>query len=186
MFNVSQTFYKENMPAKARRLFDRTFNTYHKLDGGDEEIALHLARQAVERDYIKLNDQWIPKAAFDEIVRHTIIDSEEEDEEDLAQAQIAQLRQQHLQDVLKTQSEQADDRAVNQSSARSPYMPPVTAAAKMSASTTNAQADEETPLLSDDAEESSGSELDDFTDTDNDDIYDDDEDDDETFIVRPQ
>nr|BAA24247.1 ORF59 [Leucania separata nucleopolyhedrovirus] len=59
------------MPARAKRLFVN-INKYHKLDGGDEEVALHMARQAVDREYVMLNNHWIPKTAAEEIVRHDI------------------------------------------------------------------------------------------------------------------
>nr|AFP95840.2 chaB1 [Mamestra brassicae multiple nucleopolyhedrovirus] len=72
MFHLNESFYKQEMPARAKRLFVRTFNKYHKLDGGDEEVALHMARQAVDREYVMLNNHWIPKTAAEEIVRHDI------------------------------------------------------------------------------------------------------------------
>lgn len=72
MFHLTDALFKEEMPARAKSLYIRTFNKYHKLDGGDEEIALHLARKAVEKNYVKLNDRWIPKDAAEVIVRHDI------------------------------------------------------------------------------------------------------------------
>nr|AMO27733.1 ChaB-like peptide [Lymantria dispar multiple nucleopolyhedrovirus] len=72
MFYLNEVLLKEEMPARARRLFIETFRKYHKLDGGDENIALHLAFKAVERRYVKLNNRWIPKSAAEEIVRHDI------------------------------------------------------------------------------------------------------------------
>jgi ChaB len=72
MFHLNESFYKQEMPARAKRLFMKTFKKYHKLDGGDEDVALHMAKQAVDREYVKLNDRWIPKSAAEEIVRHDI------------------------------------------------------------------------------------------------------------------
>ncbi|ADD73767.1 ORF58 [Lymantria xylina nucleopolyhedrovirus] len=72
MFYLNEMLLKEELPARARRLFIDTFRKYHKLDGGDENIALHLAFKAIERRYVKLNNKWIPKAAAEEIVRHDI------------------------------------------------------------------------------------------------------------------
>nr|ANS70944.1 ChaB domain protein 1 [Lymantria dispar multiple nucleopolyhedrovirus] len=72
MFYLNEVLLKEELPARARRLFINTFRKYHKLDGGDENIALHLAFKAVERQYVKLNNKWIPKSAAEEIVRHDI------------------------------------------------------------------------------------------------------------------
>ncbi|AYN45049.1 se89 [Alphabaculovirus alterspexiguae] len=81
MFHLNEAFYHEEMPARAKRLFVKTFKKYHKLDGGDEDVALHMAKQAVDREYIKLNNRWIPKTAAEEIVRHDLDeDSLSEDE----------------------------------------------------------------------------------------------------------
>nr|QIT08108.1 ChaB domain protein 1 [Lymantria dispar multiple nucleopolyhedrovirus] len=77
MFYLNEVLLKEEMPARARRLFIETFRKYHKLDGGDENIALHLAFKAVERRYVKLNNRWIPKSAAEEIVRHDIDEESE-------------------------------------------------------------------------------------------------------------
>lgn len=78
---LSDTFYKENMPARAKRLYQKTFNKHHKLNGGDEEIALHLARRAVEKDYVKLNDSWLPKEAVEIIVKHNMDNESLSDDE---------------------------------------------------------------------------------------------------------
>lgn len=72
MFHLNEAFINQEMPARARRLFVKTFKKYHKLDGGDEDVALHMAKQAVDREYVKLNDRWIPKSAAEEIVRHDL------------------------------------------------------------------------------------------------------------------
>ncbi|WBB27236.1 AC58/59-like protein [Mythimna sequax nucleopolyhedrovirus] len=82
MFHLNESFYKQEMPARAKRLFVRTFNKYHKLDGGDEEVALHMARQAVDREYVMLNNHWIPKTAAEEIVRHDIHEDSLSESED--------------------------------------------------------------------------------------------------------
>nr|AIW01512.1 hypothetical protein [Spodoptera frugiperda multiple nucleopolyhedrovirus]QED40159.1 hypothetical protein [Spodoptera frugiperda multiple nucleopolyhedrovirus] len=74
MFHLNEAFYHEEMPARAKRLFVKTFKKYHKLDGGDEDVALHMAKQAVDREYVKLNNRWIPKTAAEEIVRHDLED----------------------------------------------------------------------------------------------------------------
>lgn len=82
MFHLNEAFYHQEMPARARRLFVKTFNRYHKLDGGDEDVALHMAKQAVDREYVKLNDRWIPKSAAEEIVRHDL------DEDSLSEGEL--------------------------------------------------------------------------------------------------
>ncbi|AKN80574.1 Cation transporter protein B [Perigonia lusca single nucleopolyhedrovirus] len=80
MFHISESLFKEEkMPVRAKRLFASTFAKYHKLDGGDEDVALHMARKAVEREYVKLNNWWIPKQAAEEIVRHEIDDDNDDD-----------------------------------------------------------------------------------------------------------
>lgn len=82
MIHLKDAIFKDLLPARAQRLYEKTFNKYHKLDGGDEEVALLMARQAVEREYVKLNDQWFSKKAAEEIVRHDIAeDSLSETEE---------------------------------------------------------------------------------------------------------
>ncbi|AAZ67417.1 orf46 [Trichoplusia ni single nucleopolyhedrovirus] len=82
MLYLNEAVFTEDMPARAKQLFVKTFKKYHKLDGGDEDIALHMARQAVERDYVRLNDRWIPKTAAEEIVRHDMVESDDEDDND--------------------------------------------------------------------------------------------------------
>nr|AIX47901.1 ChaB-like peptide [Lymantria dispar multiple nucleopolyhedrovirus] len=97
MFYLNEVLLKEEMPARARRLFIETFRKYHKLDGGDENIALHLAFKAVERRYVKLNNRWIPKSAAEEIVRHDIDEESEpprRDEERVVAARGVPLRRQ--------------------------------------------------------------------------------------------
>lgn len=78
MFHLNEAFYHEEMPARAKRLFVKTFKKYHKLDGGDEDVALHMAKQAVDREYVKLNNRWIPKTAAEEIVRHDLDDDDDD------------------------------------------------------------------------------------------------------------
>ncbi|AUF81573.1 chaB [Malacosoma neustria nucleopolyhedrovirus] len=84
MFHLNESFYGQQMPARAKKLFQKTFKKYHKLDGGDEEIAIHMARQAVEREYTKLDDRWIPIKAAKEIIRHNLTDTDDEDDNDYA------------------------------------------------------------------------------------------------------
>ncbi|AXS67710.1 ac59-like protein [Cryptophlebia peltastica nucleopolyhedrovirus] len=78
MFHLTDAYYQEELPAKAKKLFKDTFNKYHKLDSANEDVALHMARKAIERNYVKLNNMWIPKVAAEHIVRHDIYDSEDE------------------------------------------------------------------------------------------------------------
>ncbi|QAT90386.1 ChaB-like protein [Spodoptera exempta nucleopolyhedrovirus] len=85
MFHLNEAFYHEEMPARAKRLFVKTFKKYHKLDGGDEDVALHMAKQAVDREYIKLNNRWIPKTAAEEIVRHDLDEDSLSEDENLQQ-----------------------------------------------------------------------------------------------------
>ncbi|ACO53482.1 chaB2 [Euproctis pseudoconspersa nucleopolyhedrovirus] len=78
---LAEAHFKEEIPARAKRLYCKTFNLYHKLNGGDEDVALHLARRAVEKKYVKLNDRWYPKAAAEMIVRHDMDDDTGEDDD---------------------------------------------------------------------------------------------------------
>ncbi|AXU41698.1 ChaB1 [Spodoptera eridania nucleopolyhedrovirus] len=87
MFHLNEAFYHEEMPARAKRLFVKTFKKYHKLDGGDEDVALHMAKQAVDREYVKLNNRWIPKTAAEEIVRHDLDDDSLSESEQQQQQQ---------------------------------------------------------------------------------------------------
>ncbi|ABF47387.1 ac59-like protein [Clanis bilineata nucleopolyhedrovirus] len=82
MFHLNDSLYKQELPARARKLFVSTFKKYHKLDGGDEDLALHIAQKAVERDYVKFNNRWIPKRAAEEIMRHDIDDDTDDDDSD--------------------------------------------------------------------------------------------------------
>lgn len=79
MFHLNESFYGQQMPSRAKKLFQKTFKRYHKLDGGDEEIAIHMARQAVEKEYTKLDDKWIPIKAAKEIIRHNLSDTDDDD-----------------------------------------------------------------------------------------------------------
>jgi hypothetical protein len=98
MFHLNESFYKQEMPARAKRLFVRTFKKYHKLDGGDEDVALHMARQAVDREYVKLNNHWIPKSAAEEIVRHDIDEDSQSESETIPVTSVTTtpIQQQHL------------------------------------------------------------------------------------------
>ncbi|ACI47472.1 unknown [Spodoptera litura nucleopolyhedrovirus II] len=92
MFHLNEAFYHEEMPARAKRLFVKTFKKYHKLDGGDEDVALHMAKQAVDREYVKLNNRWIPKTAAEEIVRHDLDDDSLSESEQQQQHQQAPMK----------------------------------------------------------------------------------------------
>ena len=96
MFHLNEAFYHEEMPARAKRLFVKTFKKYHKLDGGDEDVALHMAKQAVDREYVKLNNRWIPKTAAEEIVRHDL------DEDSLSETEHQTLSTQQEQEHRNT------------------------------------------------------------------------------------
>lgn len=104
MFHLNESFYKQEMPARAKRLFVRTFKKYHKLDGGDEDVALHMARQAVDREYVKLNNHWIPKSAAEEIVRHDI------DEDSLSESETTPVSNTITPPVHKQQQQQLSSR----------------------------------------------------------------------------
>jgi hypothetical protein len=72
MYHIPDIMYTERMPPRAKRLFVETFTKYHKLNGGDEDVALHKARQALQKKYVKMNgvnNAWIPRKAAYEIVR---------------------------------------------------------------------------------------------------------------------
>lgn len=70
MYHLPDTLYEEKMPRRAKRLFVDTFSQHHKLNAGDEDVAMEKARQAVEQRYVRVNDlQWIPRRAAYEIVR---------------------------------------------------------------------------------------------------------------------
>ncbi|AIU41284.1 chaB [Sucra jujuba nucleopolyhedrovirus] len=74
--------FKDELPARAKRLYLKTFSRYHKMNGGDEDVALHLAQKAVEKNYVKLNDRWYPKAAAEHIVRHDMDTSDDSETND--------------------------------------------------------------------------------------------------------
>nr|UIX56219.1 HycuOrf-92 hypothetical protein [Hyphantria cunea nucleopolyhedrovirus]UIX56364.1 HycuOrf-92 hypothetical protein [Hyphantria cunea nucleopolyhedrovirus] len=58
------------MPRRAKKLFVDTFSQHHKLNAGDEDVAMQKARQALEERYVRVNDlQWIPRRAAYEIIR---------------------------------------------------------------------------------------------------------------------
>lgn len=82
---VNSIPYLDNdMPARAKRLFLNTFRRYHRLDAGGEELAIRAAWDAVNKDYVKLNNRWMPKTAAQEIVRHDIDDGGSSADEDSA------------------------------------------------------------------------------------------------------
>ncbi|AWW14403.1 ChaB1 [Hyposidra talaca nucleopolyhedrovirus] len=74
--------FKNELPGRAKRLYMNTFRRHHKLNGGDENVAMYLAQRAVEKDYVKLNNQWLPKEAARLIVRHNMSSSENDDDDD--------------------------------------------------------------------------------------------------------
>jgi ChaB len=81
MFHLSESLYKEEeMPARARKLFIDTFRKYHKLNAGDEDVPFKMAKEAVEKKYVKIGNQWIPKKAAEEIVRHDLEEGSDSDE----------------------------------------------------------------------------------------------------------
>ncbi|UZE89767.1 ChaB1 [Parapoynx stagnalis nucleopolyhedrovirus] len=84
MYQIPEMLYNEKMPTRAKRLFTQTFSKYHKLNGGDEDIALHKARNALEEQYVKMDpsNSWIPKKAAYEIIKDNIDDHDDDDEED--------------------------------------------------------------------------------------------------------
>jgi ChaB len=83
MYQIPEMLYNEKMPARAKRLFTQTFSKYHKLNGGDEDIALHKARNALEEQYVKdPSNSWIPKTAAYEIIKDNIDDDDDDDDDD--------------------------------------------------------------------------------------------------------
>lgn len=81
MYQIPDILYQEKMPPRAKKLFAETFSKYHKLNGGDEDVAIHKARQAVEKKYVKmdtLHNSWIPRKAAYEIVKDDIDDNEDD------------------------------------------------------------------------------------------------------------
>ncbi|AUR45117.1 chab domain protein 2 [Spilosoma obliqua nucleopolyhedrosis virus] len=71
MYHLPDTLYEEEkMPRRAKKLFVDTFSHHHKLNAGDEDVAMQKARQALEERYVRVNDlQWIPRRAAYEIIR---------------------------------------------------------------------------------------------------------------------
>lgn len=70
------------MPHRAKKLFTKTFLENHKLNAGDEEVALIKAKKALEDKYVKVNllrDSWIPRKAAYEIIKDDI-DNEDDDD----------------------------------------------------------------------------------------------------------
>ncbi|AKN80990.1 ChaB-B-like protein [Lonomia obliqua multiple nucleopolyhedrovirus] len=49
MYHIPNMVYQEKMPPRAKRIFVETFSKYHKLNGGDEDVAMHKARRALEK-----------------------------------------------------------------------------------------------------------------------------------------
>ncbi|ANF29730.1 ORF-82 [Catopsilia pomona nucleopolyhedrovirus] len=75
MYQLPDMLYQEKMPPRAKRIFVKTFSKYHKLNGGDEDVAMHKARKALEKKYVKMdtiNNSWIPRRAAYEIVKDDI------------------------------------------------------------------------------------------------------------------
>ncbi|AAN28108.1 hypothetical protein QKT50_gp057 [Rachiplusia ou multiple nucleopolyhedrovirus] len=80
MYQIPDMLYNEKMPPRAKKLFVETFTKYHKMNGGDEDIAMHKARKALEEKYVKidtLQNSWIPRKAAYEIVRDDIDESDD-------------------------------------------------------------------------------------------------------------
>nr|AYU75238.1 hypothetical protein [Spodoptera littoralis nucleopolyhedrovirus] len=75
---IGLPYFDQDMPARAKRLFRNTFRRYQD-SGGDEGIAIRAAWEAVNREYVKLNNRWIPKVAAKVIVQHDIDDSSEDE-----------------------------------------------------------------------------------------------------------
>ncbi|ABI35727.1 ChaB1 [Ectropis obliqua nucleopolyhedrovirus] len=77
---LTDIVFKEEMPARAKQLFKKTYLHYCKPHGGGDEImALHMARRAVEKQYVKLNNRWYPKAAAEIIVKHDMDNDDNDD-----------------------------------------------------------------------------------------------------------
>ncbi|AAA66689.1 AcOrf-59 peptide [Autographa californica nucleopolyhedrovirus] len=55
MYQIPDMLYNEKMPPRAKKLFVETFTKYHKMNGGDEDIAMHKARKALEEKYVKID-----------------------------------------------------------------------------------------------------------------------------------
>ncbi|AFO10019.1 hypothetical protein Bomanpvs2gp049 [Bombyx mandarina nucleopolyhedrovirus S2] len=80
MYQIPDMLYNEKMPPRAKKLFVEAFTKYHKMNGGDEDIAMHKARKALEEKYVKINtlkNSWIPRKAAYEIVRDDIDESDD-------------------------------------------------------------------------------------------------------------
>ncbi|AGA16210.1 ChaB-like protein [Thysanoplusia orichalcea nucleopolyhedrovirus] len=83
MYQIPDMLYNEKMPPRAKKLFVKTFTKYHKMNGGDEDIAMHKARKALEQKYVKIDtiqNSWIPRKAAYEIVRNDIDESDDNDD----------------------------------------------------------------------------------------------------------
>ncbi|AHH82628.1 ChaB1 [Buzura suppressaria nucleopolyhedrovirus] len=74
--------FKNELPGRAKRLYMNIFRRYHKLNGGDENVAMYLAQKEVEKHYVKLNNQWLPKEAVRLIVRHNMSSSDDDSDSD--------------------------------------------------------------------------------------------------------
>nr|AFS51972.1 DekiORF95 [Dendrolimus kikuchii nucleopolyhedrovirus] len=85
MYQIPDMLYKESMPPRAKKLFVKTFSKFHKLNGGDEDVAMQKARKALEEKYVKidyLNNSWIPRTAAYEIVKDDIDTDDNDDDDD--------------------------------------------------------------------------------------------------------
>nr|ALR71165.1 hypothetical protein AGNV_103 [Anticarsia gemmatalis multiple nucleopolyhedrovirus]ALR71323.1 hypothetical protein AGNV_103 [Anticarsia gemmatalis multiple nucleopolyhedrovirus]ALR71481.1 hypothetical protein AGNV_103 [Anticarsia gemmatalis multiple nucleopolyhedrovirus]ALR71950.1 hypothetical protein AGNV_103 [Anticarsia gemmatalis multiple nucleopolyhedrovirus]AXE72279.1 hypothetical protein [Anticarsia gemmatalis multiple nucleopolyhedrovirus] len=75
MYHIPDALYEEKMPRRAKQLFVDTFSKHHKLNAGDEDLAMQKARNALEERYVRVNDlQWIPRRAAYEIIRDDMSD----------------------------------------------------------------------------------------------------------------
>ncbi|ABL75995.1 Mv-ORF43 peptide [Maruca vitrata nucleopolyhedrovirus] len=80
MYQIPDLLYNEKMPSRAKKLFVETFTKYHKMNGGDEDIAMRKAKKALEEKYVKvdtLQNSWIPRKAAYEIVRDDVDESDD-------------------------------------------------------------------------------------------------------------
>ncbi|USC25907.1 hypothetical protein [Palpita vitrealis nucleopolyhedrovirus] len=83
MYQIPEMLYNEKMPPRAKKLFVKTFTKYHKMNGGDEDVAMHKAKNALEQKYVKVNalqNSWIPRKAAYEIVKDDFTDDESDND----------------------------------------------------------------------------------------------------------
>jgi hypothetical protein len=113
MYQIPDILYKEKMPTRAKRIFAQTFAKYHKLNAGDEDIAMRKAREALEEQYVKMdaiNSSWIPRKAAFEILKDDLDDEDVKkgSPETIQQKELINLKNEVISESDYTSSDEDD------------------------------------------------------------------------------